>query len=257
MQLKKHIPNFITILNLVCGVWAILFFLESVFSNFDNSLLPSISKSYSIQKGLYLILLATILDFLDGFLARILNVKSEIGSQLDSLADMVTFGVAPGFLFYAIAVLYFPQAEWLKYLFVLIPTFSAIRLAVFNVDEEQTTYFKGLATPANAMFWVGIAFLLIHYQYRLIQLSYIKYFIAFLVVTLSLLMVSNLRMFSLKLKNLKLEGDNIYRVTLIVGAIILTIIVGLFTNILVAIPFIILLYILLSIGYHFNTKTKN
>ena len=161
MNIKKHIPNFITILNLVCGVFAILFFIKSVFvielikSGGENI---SFSERTFIQNGIYLILTATVLDFLDGFFARILKVQSEIGAQLDSLADMVTFGVAPGFLIYALASLYYLEVEWLKYLFVLIPVFSALRLAKFNVDIEQTTYFKGLATPANAIFWSSLYF---------------------------------------------------------------------------------------------------
>jgi CDP-diacylglycerol--serine O-phosphatidyltransferase len=250
MNIKKHIPNFITILNLVCGVFAILFFIKFVFvielikSGGENI---SFSERTFIQNGIYLILTATVLDFLDGFFARILKVQSEIGAQLDSLADMVTFGVAPGFLIYALASLYYLEVEWLKYLFVLIPVFSALRLAKFNVDIEQTTYFKGLATPANAIFWSSLYF-------TVFWLTLPYYIFAILIVIFCFLMTSNLRMFSLKLKNLKFEGDNIYRVILILGAVILTITFGLFTNILASIPFIILLYILLSIHYHYTTR---
>ena len=259
MNIKQHIPNFITILNLVCGVFAILFFIKTIFSS--NTYTPDIPGMWycfgpntgNIENGIWLILIATVLDFLDGFAARLLKVQSEIGAQLDSLADMVTFGVAPGFLFYAMCEVMYPEMGILKYLFLLIPIFSALRLAKFNVDMEQTTYFKGLATPANTIFWIGIYFIIetpLFYYFAI-------YILTFFVITMSLLMTSNLRMFSLKLKNLKLEGDNIYRVILMLGAIVLTIIFGLFTNIMAAIPFIIILYILLSIGYHYNTrKTK-
>ena len=263
MNIKKHIPNFITILNLVCGVFAILFFVESlrvgdgVFSGCFGG--PTIDERY-IYYGITLILIATLLDFLDGFAARLLKVQSEIGAQLDSLADMVTFGVAPGFLFYALIQLIMKYSEFdslenIKYLFLFIPIFSALRLAKFNIDTEQTDYFKGLATPANAIFWVGMVFFpFFQFMGEIISIL----FLGILAIILSLLMVSNLRMFSLKLKNLKLEGDNIYRVLLIAGAVILTIIFGLFTNILAAVPFIILLYILLSVSYHYSTRnTKN
>jgi CDP-diacylglycerol--serine O-phosphatidyltransferase len=252
MNIKQHIPNFITILNLVCGVFAILFFIKFTYP-IDEGLRGLINRSYLlIEYGILLILIATILDFLDGFAARLLKVQSEIGAQLDSLADMVTFGLAPGFLFYAMCNEFYPEDNYLKYLFILIPIFSAIRLAKFNVDKEQTTYFKGLATPANAIFWVSM------FNFTLgLQTEGFKYVLIILIIGFSILMTSNLRMFSLKLKNLKLEGDNIYRVILMLGAIVLTIIFGLFTNIMAAIPFIIILYILLSIGYHYNTrKTK-
>lgn len=251
MNIKKHIPNFITILNLVCGVGAILFFIESLYIGkgiisgcFGHSIEESI-----VLGGCYLILLATVLDFLDGFAAKMLKVQSEIGAQLDSLADMVTFGVAPGFLFYALASIYYPEVEWLKYLFILIPIFSALRLAKFNVDTEQTTFFKGLATPANAIFWVGFSFFFMW--------GVIPYFIlALLVIALSLIMVSNFKMFSLKVSNLKLEGDNIYRLILIGLVIITLILCSLLANIFFAIPIIIILYILLSIPYHLNYNKK-
>lgn len=266
MNIKKYIPNFITILNLVCGVFAIMFFIESfrvgngVFSGCFGG--PTIEMRYIIN-GTYLILIATVLDFLDGFAARLLNVQSEIGAQLDSLADMVTFGIAPGFLFASFTFQFFPESNWLFYMFVLIPVFSAIRLAKFNIDTEQTTYFKGIATPANAIFWIGVFYFfqsdildkIFNVASTELNILIVKIILAILVITMSLLMTSNLRMFSLKLKNLKLEGDNIYRVILILGAIVLTIIFGLFTNIMAAIPFIIIMYILLSIHYHYNTKT--
>jgi len=270
MDIKKHIPNFITILNLVCGVFAILFFLKSVYGYGKGGCLGDTNFELII-KGVFLIILATILDFLDGFAARLLKVQSEIGAQLDSLADMVTFGVAPGFLFYACMEILYDLSDisfiqYGQFLFILIPVFSALRLAKFNVDTEQTTYFKGLATPSNALFWVGMAIILhfaniefakgsknlmipIQVQVQMLGTAFITF-----VILLSLLMTSNLRMFSLKLKNLKLEGDNIYRLILVLGAVILTISFWLFTNILAAIPFIILLYILLSIHYHYTTR---
>ena len=250
MEIKKHIPNFITILNLVCGVFAIFFFINSLWVQPEtNSTLNP--KTIAINQGIFLIFLAAVLDFLDGFVARILKVQSDIGAQLDSLADMITFGVAPGFLFLAFCTLNFPENNWAQFIFVIIPVFSAIRLAKFNVNIEQTDYFKGIATPANAIFWIGIsAFSFRNFEYTLIfEISIIA-----LAILMSLLMVSDFRMFSLKLKNLELKGDNIYRVLLILGAIILTISFGLFTNILAAIPFIILLYILLSLNYHYSTR---
>lgn len=249
MKIKQHIPNFITLLNLACGVFAILFFIEFTFP-IEQGLRGLVNRSYSfIELGIWLILIATILDFFDGFSARLLKVQSEIGAQLDSLADMVTFGVAPGFLYFAMIHEFYPNETLLRYLFVLIPVFSALRLAKFNVDTEQTNYFKGIATPANALFWVGMFFIIKnnHPEQGI-------FIFTSLVIIMSLLMTSNFRMFSLKIKNTKLEGDNVYRVILLIGTVILTILFGLFTNILAVIPFIILLYILLSSHYHYKTR---
>ncbi len=249
MNIKKHIPNLITTLNLACGVFAILFFIQFTFP-IDEGLRGLINRSYSkLELGIALMIAAAIFDFLDGFAARLLKVQSEIGAQLDSLADMVTFGVAPGFLVYATLNEFFAEHDVLKYIFIIIPVFSALRLAKFNIDTEQTTYFKGLATPANALFWIGIWYLV-----KSNQSEVMFYGILVLVIIMSLLMTSNLRMFSLKLKNLKLEGDNIYRVILVLGSLVLTIFFGMFTNILASIPFIILLYILLSLSYHYSTR---
>jgi CDP-diacylglycerol--serine O-phosphatidyltransferase len=265
MNIKKHIPNFITILNLVCGVFAILFFIKSVYGAGRGGCLGSTNIEL-IASGMFLIFIAAILDFLDGFAAKLLKVQSEIGAQLDSLADMVTFGVAPGFLFFATmeVILYFHYDENLiviQLLFILIPIFSALRLAKFNLDTEQTTYFKGLATPANAIFWIGISYAILYlskfHNDIMPQISlYLSYLMLILVITLSLLMVSNFKMFSLKVSNLKLEGDNIYRVVLIGLVIITGILCSLLANIFFAIPIIIILYILLSIPYHLNHNKK-
>lgn len=261
MNIKQHIPNLLTLANLACGVLAILSFsnnINSIYQNDDNLIV-----------GINLIFLATIFDFLDGFAARLLKVQSEIGAQLDSLADLVTFGVAPGIMIYSIlnsskifidsSELYLINQEiflsekiilqdYLKYLSVLIPVFSAYRLAKFNVDTEQTTFFKGLATPANAIFWCGtvLAFFIAD-EGRLN--GYIYYM---LILILSILMVTNLKMFSLKIKNFKLEGDNVYRLIFLFGILVMLMSTFLLGNILYSISGIILLYILLSIPYHLS-----
>ena len=115
MNVKKHLPNFITLLNLVCGVFAILFFIQST-NSAQQSVNSLVNPTYSaIEIGIILIGIATLLDFLDGFAARLLRVQSEIGAQLDSLADMVTFGVAPGFLVYASYLKFFPEHSIFPY----------------------------------------------------------------------------------------------------------------------------------------------
>lgn len=248
MKLKQHIPNLLTLGNLACGFLAIIFFLEEPFNK--ESFKDDCGVDYLdyIEAGAILILLASVFDFLDGLTARLLKVQSEIGAQLDSLADLVTFGVAPGMMFYSISLIYFKEYHFLPYLSLLIPVFSAYRLAKFNVDNEKTDYFKGLATPANAIFWIGLG-LVFNHSFKLNL-----YVLIGLVIGLSFLMVSNLKMFSLKIKNLKLEGENIYRLVLIGLVPLMILICHLLGNIFFSISGIILLYILLSIPYHLSKK---
>ncbi|HDR67609.1 MAG TPA: hypothetical protein ENN61_01015, partial [Bacteroidaceae bacterium] len=147
--MKKHIPNFLTLLNLFCGTVAIIFSLEG-----------------NWQWAVFLVLAAAVLDFLDGLAARWLKACSETGKYLDSLTDMVTFGIVPAVMIYLIYQKLFaggvggifvkPFLQWFILLSVLIvPAFSAIRLARFNVAENSTS-FSGLATTAHAIFWTGI-----------------------------------------------------------------------------------------------------
>ncbi len=296
MNIKKHIPNLFTLANLVCGISAIICFLNylTVISVSTNNPLGTWgvnnadiwqSNQYtffsSLHFGIGLILLATVFDFLDGFMAKILNAKSKIGAQLDSLSDMVTFGVAPGILLYVIAENFLVQNEtvhqayfilpipenidshsttplfmyWhfaiaMKYLSFLIPIFSALRLAKFNIDTEQTTYFKGIPTPANAIFWCGLIYAMT------LGTDINPIIICLLLIIMSLLMMSNIKMLSFKMKNLAFKGDNIYRYALITGAPILGVVCYLLGNIFLAIPLIIILYILLSIPYHIYYKNE-
>lgn len=127
----KQIPNLVTLGNLSCGVLAIL----------------SISES-RYDESVYLVILAAVLDFFDGFLARLLKVQGEMGKQLDSLADLVTFGVAPSYMLYSQANLL--ESPW-RYAFILLAVFSAYRLAKFNIDTRQTTSFIGVPTPITGL----------------------------------------------------------------------------------------------------------
>src|SRR5687767_11262435 len=164
-MIKKSIPNFITCLNLLCGCIGIVF-------AFEGNLIWSA----------YMVGIAAVLDFLDGFAARMLKVYSDMGKQLDSLADMVTFGMLPGVVMYHL--IYFslengsvsldlsdsrlpgqhltvnPYTAYLPYFAFLIPVFSAIRLARFNLDSRQSDSFIGLPTPANAIFIVSLWFII-------------------------------------------------------------------------------------------------
>lgn len=271
----KQIPNLFTLANLTCGVLAIICFFDAL--NVHNDLPKGISPifdpfNHNLNVRIRLVFLAIIFDFLDGFSAKILKAQSPIGAQLDSLADLVTFGVAPSILMYVAIhtdlfignphlISSIDNFQYIKRIpsdtesivsvsTLLIPIFSALRLAKFNIDTEQTDHFKGIPTPANAIFWCGIILTLLSG----IRINAIV--IGLLIIIMSILMVSNLKMIAFKFKDLSFKGDNVYRYLLIAGAILLTIICSLLGNIFAAIPLTIIFYIFLSIPYHFY-KTKN
>ncbi len=236
MEIKKHIPNTITCLNLFSGCIGITF-------AFADSLSVA-----SIFIGI-----AAIFDFLDGFAARMLNVKSEIGKQLDSLADVLSFGLLPGVIIYMLmdssSNLPFISEESLNpypYIAFLIPVFSALRLAKFNIDTRQTDSFLGLPTPASAIF-LGSFPLILHQTETMTQLTVISsiltnyYFLAGISISICFLLVSELPLFSLKFKNLK-WADNKPQYILISVAIISIFVMG-----FSAVPIIIVAYLLLSL----------
>ncbi len=232
--MKKHIPNFITCLNLVCGCLAIV----SIFHK-------------ALDMAAYLIAAAAVLDFLDGAVARLLHVKSEIGKQLDSLADMVTFGVAPGFIMYQLlttsifetyGMLANSDFKWnLAYISLLIPVFSAIRLAKFNIDTRQTESFIGVPVPANTIFIAAFPLILIFQPESFLAPALHR--LTFLIPTTlicSLMMVAELPLFSLKFKNLGWKGNEIRFIFLLLSAVFLA--VFKFTGI----ALLIILYVVLS-----------
>ncbi len=203
MAIKKHIPNAITCLNLFSGCVACIMAFE----------------------GLYVwafvwIMIAAVFDFLDGFAARLLNAYSAIGKELDSLADVISFGLAPGmmiFFFLRSITFDYPSGGYIPYFAFLIPVFSALRLAKFNIDTRQTESFLGLPVPANAIFWASMVAGTFEYTsgYRLIYITVLL----ILVVIFSLLLVSEIPMFSLKVKNLSWK-DNKYQYILILSILV-------------------------------------
>lgn len=223
-SIKRNIPNFITLGNLFCGLVAIVF-------SFENNLHFA---------GAF-IFFGAILDFFDGLSAKLLKVSSEIGKQLDSMSDMVTFGVAPGMImFQMIKLSNIDENSYIAYIGFIITLFSAIRLAKFNIDTKQTSSFIGLPTPAAAIF---IASLPIISKYNIIQFNDSKFLIVTSII-LSLLLVANLPLFSLKIKkgeNWK-NKENIIRIIFLISCVIL-----LFIFEFTSIPFIVILYIFLSI----------
>jgi CDP-diacylglycerol--serine O-phosphatidyltransferase len=154
---------------------------------------------------------AALFDFLDGMAARLLKAFSPLGKELDSLADVVSFGVAPASAVFILLRDFslFPGYlaslhQWIPYIAFLIPVFSAFRLAKFNIDEGQTTSFTGLPTPANGLFWIGYCYGMAGAVSGNENLFYLT---AVLVIFLSLLMISGVSMFSLKIKKLTFKGN--------------------------------------------------
>lgn len=201
--MKKHIPNFITSLNLISGFIAII-----------------LASQGNIVAASWLIAAAMVFDFLDGFSARMLKAYSDVGKELDSLADVVSFGVAPAIIIFRFLTDAFSSIP-MKQVFIsdqrdlflaliasIMPVCGALRLAIFNLDSSQAKNFKGLPTPANAIAVISLVFAS-HYSESGFIDSFISSPAALIMLTigLSLLMVSRLDLFSLKISNLKIKGN--------------------------------------------------
>jgi len=246
--MKKHIPNTITLLNLVAGCVGIYL----VFRN-------------NLTGAALCIWVAAVFDFFDGFAARLLRVKSELGLQLDSLADMVSFGVLPGFIMFILienmsmvepGTLINP--EYTPFVALLIPVFSALRLAKFNIDERQTDEFIGLPTPANAFFISG--FPLILYQIghseeisnvMIVQTLFNPFFLVAVCIVFSLLLVAEVRLMSLKFKSFGWKANQSRYIFLLIAAALII------SMKFFAIHLIILLYILLSVLSNIFKSAEN
>jgi len=168
------------------------------------------------QGAFIAILIAAVLDFLDGFAARALKAYSPMGKELDSLADVISFGMAPGAIVFSL-LSETNTFEWLPYLAFLIPICSGLRLAKFNIDERQTSAFIGMPTPANAIFWGGLAF---SYSGLLVQNYWVLIVLA---VLFSYLLVAEIPMFALKVKNLAWKDNQIQYIFLLVTIILLVV----------------------------------
>lgn len=229
--MKKIIPNLLTTCNLLCGVFAVV---------------VSTTQFVSLEWAVVLIFCGAVFDFFDGFSARLLKVSSPIGKELDSLADLVTFGFAPAaitsgiiqhLLFAGTMVENYPISSW-NYVLIFLPyiivAFSALRLAKFNVDERQTCSFIGLPTPANAIFFASFALMP--------GLDYVPiWLVEILAVVFSVLLISEIPMFSLKFKNFS-WADNKLRYCFLITAVVLLAVLQ-----LRALTYIILCYILFSV----------
>ena len=224
--IRNNIPNAITSLNLLCGCLACI----AAFSCFDP-MCGTALKGY--QWAFILIGLAAVADFCDGLVARMLHAVSDIGAELDSLADLVSFGIAPAMVLYNM-MLEHGEGHW-TLLAMLLPVFGAIRLARYNTDPTQGTVFTGLPIPANAIFWIGFTAWYATYPTPL-------WMVVVLIVALSLLMVCNMRMFSLKMHNLSSLKENWAQYLQVVATVAFVVLMG-----LRGLAPAIMLYVLLSI----------
>ncbi len=201
MAFRKHIPNGITLMNLVSGCTGLVFLFHGK----------------PVEAAL-LIYVAAVFDFLDGTAARVLRSGSELGKQLDSLADVVSFGVLPGLILYTLMANYQPQVpaslHFLPYIALLLPAASALRLGKFNIDDRQTENFLGLPTPASALFFSSFPFIsqsnrLIFSNNVLSDVAFLSHpvFIALSILVFCILMNVELPLFSMKIKSLRWKGQ--------------------------------------------------
>lgn len=229
--MKKHIPNIITSGNLLCGCLAI----------------SQIAEGHFVAAAA-LVLLAAFLDFFDGLSARLLKVTSPIGAQLDSLADVISFGVVPAYLAYGLLAEQNPDSG-IKYIPFLMVAYSAYRLAKFNVDSRQSDSFIGFPTPANALLWISIPLMgwQVEYLGSFFPAHGIRDFFeqTWLIVALSIIMsyllVAEIPLLALKFKNWKWKGNE-FRFFLILTSLLL-----LSLLFFAAIPFILILYLVISL----------
>lgn len=256
-----NLPNLLTASNLLCGIL-------SIFMAFSGQL----------EWACYLIYFAAILDFFDGFLARKLNQMSELGKQLDSLADMVTFGVSPGVIVCIIliiqtqngldfgsgspfseqAFLYISnfmnrltagnwnEINYICFAGLIIPFFSLFRLAKFNIDTRQSESFIGLPTPANTIFFTSFPLLMVYYynsgeQNAVLDFILTPWILVIITFVMSLLLVAELPLFSLKFKHFKWSGNEVKLIFLGSCVILIPLLFAW------AIPIIIILYLFLSV----------
>ena len=233
MHIKKYIPNFLTLLNLFCGCIALVFIADLKF-----------------EYAFLFVCLGIFFDFFDGFFARKFGVSGPLGVQLDSLADMVTSGVAPGFVMFFLLMdkqnLYVVNMDWqdklIPYLGFIITLGACYRLAKFNIDTRQSDSFIGLPTPANALFIMSLPLVADYFHNEIdLSFSYNRFFLLAITFISAFVMNAEIPLFSLKIKNFSFQ-----KYKLQIGFLIASVLMIIFLNVL-AIPLIIVIYVLLSV----------
>lgn len=247
----KHVPNLFTLLNLVFGCIAIVYIMQNGIIIHETAAgLQWVDVPEQIWLGSLFILLAAVVDFLDGFVARLFKATSELGKQLDSLADVVSFGVAPGMILYQFMRLAHAKDQGglelpmiLLFVAFILPAAAAYRLGKFNIDSTQTYSFRGVPTPAIGL--LVASFPLIYWNIREEWVSdYFllnKWVLFIIVLVLSWLMVSRITIMSLKFKDFTLQG-NMPKLVLIGIAVLAVIFLG-----WLSVPVIFLAYLLVSL----------
>ena len=239
----RQIPNLFTLLNAFCGCCALVSILNGRYT-----------------EGVIFLMVCLAADFFDGFAARLLHVKSEMGKELDSLADMVSFGVVPAVILYklittasisSVLTSRFSNSfeDYLPYLAFIITAFSAYRLAKFNLDTRQTENFIGLNTPTNTMFFIGLLLIKINNYDGLDTLVHNTTFLYLLIPVSSFLLISEFPMFSIKMKNFTWKGNELR----IIFAIISVILLALMRE--AAVSVLVIIYVLLNICGNLFFKT--
>ena len=227
--MKRHLPNAITCANLFSGCIGIVFAFKG-----------------DLQIAAYFVILSGIFDFFDGMVARLLHVKSAIGKDLDSLADMVSFGFLPGVIMFSLLKVSDYTSAYLPYLGFVITIFSALRLAKFNNDERQTEDFIGLNTPMNTLFICSLPYIYDDYPAVIGSTTLL---VAITAIT-SFLLISEIKIFSLKFSDLSWTKNKIKFIFLILSAALIAVLQ------FVAIPFVLVLYIALSF-LHFKQHASH
>ena len=238
MTIQKHIPNAITLMNLFCGCIAVVFALNNDF-----------------EMAFYWVSLGIFLDFFDGFFARLFQVSSPLGLQLDSLADMVTSGVVPGIVMYQLmgSSSGYPKLGWIvepfPFVGFLITLGSCYRLANFNIDTRQTDSFIGLPTPANALFILSLPLVLRYSDSFFVLELLTNPFVLVGIILLSVYMLNaEIPLFSLKIKKFSWKGN-----ALQIGFLISSLLLLVFFQ-YAGIPLVIVFYVLLSVGHNAVSK---
>ncbi len=267
-MIKRNIPNYITLLNLTCGVLGIL---SLKFPDHYTRMTGLSNNDWAV----YLMFAAAFFDFCDGFVARALKVDSPLGKQLDSLADVVTFGVLPGMLAYIAIndalnsyhflpiIFHLPnntsQFDWVSVLFcipaLLIPLLSAWRLAKFNIDTRQSNSFIGLPTPANGLFIASAYYVLENYNF-ILHTVFHPAVISGVALLFAILLVSPLPLFAMKFKGGGWKENKVQFIFLNI-AVVMLILAVIFNKLMAAVPILVILYILISIINNIATRKTN
>ncbi|MCH1612230.1 MAG: CDP-diacylglycerol--serine O-phosphatidyltransferase [Flavobacteriales bacterium] len=236
--MKKNIPNIITSLNLLLG-WTSIYF----------AYLGEIDWAVSV------ILLASLFDYLDGFTARKFNVQSALGAQLDSFADLITFGIAPVIIVFFVSSisLFYVEKDmgfWLFFVLGLIPLLGAIRLARFNTVKEKSAFFIGLPIPAFALITISLTWTYIEFNTLIINIANHEIIFPTTILLISLLMVSKWKFLSLKVKNLNFDQNKLLFVWAISSLIFLIVLI-IFGNSFLILPIVLFLYLFFSLINNF------